>query len=184
MTVLTPVAGVRAANTGHTPGGRSGFRNNREGHTELCHLPTRHTGEQTKKAGRTCPSHIVRIRTGQSDDSRKTQQLTPEALEKVTVQVLYISEHLSTISRARDRFWTRYSRLEGTAVVEDKVNPSKPHTSLHGEQLKPHSMSCPCSKPDGYHQLVWDPALPHNTPDCPIPLTMPSGKCLELLKGW
>lgn len=35
MTVLTPVAGVRAANTGHAPGEGSGFRNNRESHTTL-----------------------------------------------------------------------------------------------------------------------------------------------------
>lgn len=52
VTVLTPVAGVRAANTGHAPGGESGFRNNREGYTALYHPPTRHTKEQVKRAGR------------------------------------------------------------------------------------------------------------------------------------
>lgn len=72
-------------------------------------------------------------------------ELTLKVLETTTLQVLYIPEHLS-IPRPRDRFWTWYSRLEGTAVVEDKVNPSKPHTGLHGEQLQLHSMSGPCSK--------------------------------------
>lgn len=148
------------------------------------HPPTKCTKEQMKRAGRTCISHKLHIRIGEKwGQSRKTQQLTPKALETTTLQVLYIPKHLS-ISTSRDRFWTRYSRLEGTAVVEDKVNPSKPYTSLHREQLQPHSMSGPYSKPHGHHQLPWDPVLPHNTQNTPSPLTMPSGKCLELLKGW
>lgn len=43
MAVLTPVAGVGAADAGHAPGER-GFANNTEDQAGLSHLPTGHAG--------------------------------------------------------------------------------------------------------------------------------------------
>lgn len=141
MAVLTPVAGVRTANTGHAPGEGSGFRNNRESYTTRF-SPTHKMHWGTNEVGR---QNLHKSHNAHQDWTEVGTELTLKVLETATLQVLYIQEHLS-IPRPRDRFWTWYSRLEGTAVVEDKVNPSKPHTSLHGEQLQLHSMSGPCSK--------------------------------------
>ena len=52
MAVLTEVAGVRTANTGHKPGEGSGFRNNREGYTTLfspSHKMHRGTNEEDRQ---------------------------------------------------------------------------------------------------------------------------------------
>lgn len=59
-----------------------------------------------------------------------------------------------------------YSRLEDTAVVEDEVGPSKPHTGLLGEQLQPHGAGGPCSEPAAPHVSHGQTASP--APPSPV----------------
>lgn len=120
VAVLTPVAGVRAANAGHAPGGG--------GRRERLQRP------QRRQAG---PSPPLLGDRGETEGRRHQGPA-----EACTAQ--------QGMTRRGGRGQQgHYSRLMDAAVVKDKVRPGEPHTRLLGEQLQPHRARGPCGKAKG-----------------------------------